>query len=358
MTSGDCFSRFVAAVTQPGIEIVEGAWHADWDAERAAAGSGRDELERLFDLAGVFFGPVRQARRQRRVCANAARHGHCLPVLDVLRGVLRRVKNKNDAWRIMEELSAQPVDAKAMAATARRKIQEARPAPTPQPGVIYRRSAEGLWSMRLIADAGLVADIKAQVRTVEDARAVFTGGDGDGVSTDYAASVGAGGRRRGGVRASITTNVVLDLKDFGQLVGGKDAADITVQLTNGAVISGAELVTRAFEQVGYVGVFDPVVGPVNCYRDERLASWKQRRLALMEHPVCAWPECLAGADECQVHHLEAWDSGGPTNAANLATLCPHHNGANEDGPGPAQTRGRMARVGGRVVWIPPECVPA
>ncbi|MGV0353990.1 hypothetical protein ACUY2Z_10530, partial [Corynebacterium confusum] len=100
-------------MTQPGIEIVEGAWHADWDSERAAAGSGRDELERLFDLAGVFFGPVRQARRQRRVCANAARHGHFLPVLDVLRGVLRRVKNKNDAWRIMEELSAQPVDAKA-----------------------------------------------------------------------------------------------------------------------------------------------------------------------------------------------------------------------------------------------------
>ncbi|MEX3551655.1 HNH endonuclease signature motif containing protein [Corynebacterium sp. LK2537] len=337
----------MAAVTQPGIDIVEGAWHADWDAERAAAGSGRDELERLFDLAGVFFGPVKHAGRQRRVRANAARHGHCLPVLDVLRGVLRRVKNKNDAWRIMEELSAQPVDAKQMAATARRKIQEARPAPAPQPGVIFRRSAEGLWSMRLIADAGLVADIKAQVRTVEDARAVFTGGgDGDGTGD------GAG------VRASVTTNVVLNLQDFGHLVGGQDAADITVQLTNGAVISGAELVTRAFEQVGYVGVFDPVAGPVNCYRDARLASWKQRRLALMEHPVCAWPGCLAGADECQVHHLQSWDSGGPTNAANLATLCPHHNGANEDGPGPAQTRGRMARVGGRVVWIPPERVPA
>ncbi|WP_290226071.1 hypothetical protein [Corynebacterium confusum] len=67
----------MAAVTQPGIEIVEGAWHADWDAERAAAGSGRDELERLFDLAGVFFGPVRHAGRQRR--ARECRPARALP---------------------------------------------------------------------------------------------------------------------------------------------------------------------------------------------------------------------------------------------------------------------------------------
>ncbi|MEX3506273.1 MULTISPECIES: HNH endonuclease signature motif containing protein [unclassified Corynebacterium] len=338
MTSGDCLQRFLAASAQPGIAVIEGAWHADWASLRADMTQNQDEVERVIGLAETLFGTVQHRRRQRRVRANAERLGHGLQVLDVVFGVLRRVKNKNDAWRIMEELSGLELGAAGMRRAAARKVRAAAPKPEPVPGVVYTRSTAGQWAMRLVADAGLVADIKAHVKDVEDARALFTG-------------------EGGAERAHVTTNVVLNLEDFGDLVSGGEGEDIAVQLTNGAVISGAELVTRALADAGYVGVFDPVAGPVNLYRDSRLASWKQRRLATMEHPVCAWPQCLAGADECQVHHIRPWFSGGPTNQDNLATLCPHHNGANEDGVDNPKKRGRLARVRGKTVWVPPERPP-
>ena len=71
-------------------------------------------------------------------------------------------------------------------------------------------------------------------------------------------------------------------------------------------MTGAELVRRVFTEHGYVTLIHPVEGPVNLYRTSRFASAKQRLMAAAENPVCPWPECRYPADECQVHHLNAW----------------------------------------------------
>lgn len=152
--------------------------------------------------------------------------------------------------------------------------------------------------------------------------------------------------------ASVTTNVVLRLDELDRVV---DCAgdDVTLQLTNGARMTGADLVRRAFTEHGYVTLIHPVKGPVNLYRTERLASPKQRTMAAAENPTCPWPQCNYPADECQVHHLTAWRHGGETNPENLTIACPYHNGVKDDDPNAPPVRGRLARVNGTIRWLPP-----
>ena len=137
--------------------------------------------------------------------------------------------------------------------------------------------------------------------------------------------------------------------------------DIELDLTNGATITGTEYLRRVLNDVGfsgdretgYVTLVHPEEGPVNLYRTARVANDKQRIMAAAENPRCAWPGCNQPADLSQVHHLKAWSNGGETNMKNLVMCCAYHNGVNDDDPNAPPRRGRLERVGGRIVWRPP-----
>ena len=129
------------------------------------------------------------------------------------------------------------------------------------------------------------------------------------------------------------------------MAGGGD--DVRLALTNGATITGAELVRRTLAGAGLFTLIHPERGPVNLYRT-RQASAKQRRMLEAEGARCAWPACRRPAAECQAHHLIEYSRGGLTHPENMALLCPYHNSINGL-PG----RGRMARVNGRIAWLPP-----
>lgn len=225
-------------------------------------------------------------------------------------------------------------------------------------------------------------------------------------------------------RSTLTTNVVVSLDDYMQVLSG-EGDEIELRATNGAVLTGAEYVARRLEDAmvpgqsaasvararvdqtlvdqsrvadarvaptltpefaaqaepfgkrrgggvtdragGAAGVADaaktanvmlkdgdritliaPERGPVNLYRVKRLASPKQRRMLEAETARCAWPGCGRPASECQVHHLQEFAKGGETNPENMTLLCPYHNGVNGQ-----RGRGRMARINGRVTWLPP-----
>ncbi len=211
-------------------------------------------------------------------------------------------------------------------------------------------------------------------------------------------------------RSTLTTNVVVSLDDYIQVLSGQ-GDEIELRATNGAVFTGAEYVARRLEDAvfprqlstpiadasiadaagadstsagsagaaataeaaltassvgaavvaeaaGAAGVMlkdgdcitliAPERGPVNLYRVKRLASSKQRRMLEAETTRCAWPGCGRPASECQVHHLQEFAKGGETNPENMTLLCPYHNGVNGQ-----RGRGRMAREGGRVTWLPP-----
>ena len=161
----------------------------------------------------------------------------------------------------------------------------------------------------------------------------------------------------GGPSGRLTPLVVIGLPDWVRVL--RHEGDETVfALTDGTTITGAELVAGQMAEHHLVGVYDPVAGPVNLYRSERLANEKQRLLLAAESILCPHPGCTTSADECQVHHLEAWQHGGETNATSMSVVCRVHNARNDDDPNAPPRNGRLVREDGGVVFHPPDGRPA
>ena len=243
------------------------------------------------------------------------------------------MKTQRAAWALREELCALRLSTSEIDKHARRLVREERTTKRSE-GVRLTRRRDDLWTLTITAESELVAEINNHVSTVADARRVFA----EGAST-----------------STITTNVVLNLNEMVKVTHGED---VTLQLTNGAQISGADLVRRALADVGLITLIHPVTGPVNLYQSRRLATWKQRQMAMAENPVCPWPDCHTPADECQVHHLTPWLLGGDTNPENLTIACKYHNAVNDDDPNAPPRRGRLERRPREgIVWRPPWAKP-
>lgn len=126
------------------------------------------------------------------------------------------------------------------------------------------------------------------------------------------------------------------------------ANETTFQCSDGVVRSSSEVARQILGEDWYFMLLHPVDGPVDLLRGQRFASEKQRIMASAENVRCCWPGCNTPADDCQVHHLQAWRFGGETNMRNLATCCRFHNGWNDDDPNAPPAHGRLERVDGVV----------
>jgi len=65
--------------------------------------------------------------------------------------------------------------------------------------------------------------------------------------------------------------------------------------------------------------------PVNVGRTQRLANRAQRRALRAIYRCCAFAGCETPFQRCEIHHLIAWELGGPTDLANLLPLCSRHH---------------------------------
>lgn len=137
----------------------------------------------------------------------------------------------------------------------------------------------------------------------------------------------------------------------------REGDDTVFGLTDGTTMTGSALVQQIMDDHHYVGLYDPVEGPVDLYRSRRTASLKQRILLAGESLLCEGPECTTAADECEVHHLTAWSQGGDTNVRNLTMVCRVHNARNDDDPNAPPRNGRLERRPGGVVFLPPDGGP-
>lgn len=363
-----------------------------------AAGCPDTTATRLLTLANTYFGTTAFRRQQRESIAASRANGHSLTALLTIERHAAKLKKKRDAWALRRELCGMKGKVSDIDKRGRARVKELKGPVKRQPGVKIYRRADGPWTMSITGPSADIADMHAAIDKDSPLASVQNIFHGEAAA-----------------RPSVTTNVVLRLDELDRIVdfgsGPKPAAgsksatdhkpgsstspqpgsssnaragssagtnsnpsagsasnaaagadsthgsdsdgDIVVQLTNGATMTGAELVRRAFTEHGYVTLIHPVEGPVNLYRTSRFASAKQRLMAAAENPVCPWPECRYPADECQVHHLNAWKNGGETNSRNLTIACPYHNGVNDDDPNAPPLRGHLARVNGTIRWLPP-----
>ncbi|MGE3329290.1 MAG: hypothetical protein AB7N61_28165 [Acidimicrobiia bacterium] len=60
-------------------------------------------------------------------------------------------------------------------------------------------------------------------------------------------------------------------------------------------------------------------------RTRRLANRAQRRALRGMYARCAIPGCDAHVSRCRVHHVRAWEDGGPTDIELLLPTCPKHH---------------------------------
>lgn len=290
----------------------------------------------LHRLHSIYFGPTAFTAKQRE----AAQTTHSLTVLRQIEGYVGRLRTQKDAWDLRVLLCNTP--AGDVRRVARERLKAVRGA-GPEAGVRVTRRAEGNHTLTITDSSLRIADMLGVLKATDSedllkaARSVF-GGSG-------AASV-----------PTVHTNVIVRLDELDRIVDG-DGEEIRLQLTNGATMTGGELVRRRLSELGYITLIHPLVGPVNAYRATRFASAKQRLMLSAEHPVCAWPDCNQPADEAQFHHLKRWEDGGLTNVRDMVPLCAYHNAVNDDDPLKPTGRGRMARIDGRVAWLPPWAGP-
>lgn len=79
-------------------------------------------------------------------------------------------------------------------------------------------------------------------------------------------------------------------------------------------------------------VLDGESVPLDVGRSKRLATVHQRRALEASYTTCAIPECEVPYHHCQIHHIDYWESGGPTDLDNMVPLCSrHHHAAHEGG---------------------------
>ncbi|MDK8532183.1 HNH endonuclease signature motif containing protein [Corynebacterium marquesiae] len=283
-----------------------------------------DQARTLRRTAAAFLSPTSHSRYQSRALAAARRNQHSLETLALIARRSRGISDHTKRWQFREKLCATAGTTEQVSRAATRLLREINPPPEREDG--GRRIMHGeKTTLSFTGPAAQMADIWAAAKS--DPLAWLTGS-------------------RAAAPATVTTNVIIELPDYLKILAG-DGDDIRLAMTNGATITGAELVRRTLAGAGLFTLIHPERGPVNLYRT-RQASPKQRRMLEAEGARCAWPACRRPASECQAHHLIEYSRGGLTHPENMTLLCPYHNSINGL-PG----RGRMARVNGRIAWLPP-----
>lgn len=324
------------------IQIAFGAMARGFEFLAAASGLSASDLRamgvpaararELLRLRDTYFGTT--AYRRLRERAMAAGNDHCYDVLLLIESYARRTRTKAQGWRLRAELCGLPAnDERAIRRHAARRLKEMSKPRVPDDGVKVTRLSCGKSRLTITASTNDVADMRkvlgGTVQTASDA--IFGGG---------------------GARPALITNVIVPLPEYAKLMR-EEGSEMTFQTTHGARVTGAEIVERALKDHGLFTLVSPVDGPVNLYRTQRQASEKQKLMAWAENPTCPWEDCNIPAEEAQIHHIHPWRLGGFTNSKNLSTLCPYHNGVNDDDPAAPMRRGRIERVGGTIRWRPP-----
>ncbi len=120
----------------------------------------------------------------------------------------------------------------------------------------------------------------------------------------------------------------------------RDAYRVYVHLdTDGGWLTGRPRLPRhVVNQLTCDGVLHPVWesegSPVNVGRSQRTVPVHVRRLIHNRDRGCRFPGCPAAdapGRHVDVHHIRHWRDGGPTDLANLVSLCPAHHEAQHRG---------------------------
>ena len=331
------FAALIEAMSTKALDTL-----ADFDVDAAlAAGFAPDKARAFGRLRETYYGKTTFTRKQATALSRA--QGFSLDELALIERRLASVKSAAERWRLRLELLNVEGGYRAIERAARHLIpKDDTPA---RRQVAFSGSRNGRARITIDTTDRNAADLEHRLRQHIDP------------TLPAAAQMEEEFWRildgtTGGVVAAAPRPIVMVPIDAHTriLAGGGD--DIELVLTDGTTMTGADYLACAFSDELEVAAFHPEEGAVNLYTTTRLANQKQRDLACMVTPVCAFPGCRHGSYSAEMHHVKAWKHGGETNISNLAPLCRYHNRVNDDDPW-RRKRGRIAMIRGAPVWISP-----
>jgi hypothetical protein len=148
----------------------------------------------------------------------------------------------------------------------------------------------------------------------------------DGMSAGHGSSRTATSRSAGSCRSDVVVHV-----DLETLVSGLSES------STHRTVFGADLPVETIRRIACDANIIPLVlsgagMPLDIGRSQRLASAAQRRALEATHDTCAFDGCAVAFHACQIHHIDYWENGGPTDLDNMVPLCSrHHHAAHEGG---------------------------
>lgn len=322
---------------------------ADFSRDDAlAAGFSTAKVNQWQHLHHVYYGPTKANQQRAKALRRASAGRFSLDQLTLIEKALKPITNPATRMRLRLRLLATASTYKALRALIKQLVPAA-PSTAPKKGVRFTASKNRTRTMTVTADERDIADIEHLIRR--------------GVDPDQPAAAqlldNFISTLRDGVKLPSAVPrplLLIPLPDYTRILAG-EGDDITLGLTDGTTITGAEYLTRHHADTIEAAAFHPQHGPVNLYRTQRFANQKQRDLARAAMPICPVPGCRHGADSCEIHHITAWKQGGETNLDNLAPLCRYHNGTNDDDPATPR-RGRVESINGAPTWVSPRGYPA
>ena len=121
----------------------------------------------------------------------------------------------------------------------------------------------------------------------------------------------------------------------------------------GSLLPMTDLIRMASHAWHYLCIFDThTQRPLYLGRSKRIATADQRIVLHATERGCTAPGCDMPGYLAEVHHVEEWADGGPTNIDTLTFACPAHHRLLA--PGGWTTR---KRTDGTTEWLPPPHLP-
>ena len=149
------------------------------------------------------------------------------------------------------------------------------------------------------------------------------------VAQDHESCTRPGGRGLARTVGSRRSDVVVHI-DLETLMSGLSAS------STHKTVFGADLPVETIRRIACEATIIPLVlngagQPLDIGRGQRLASAAQRRALEAAHETCAFENCGVAFHSCQIHHIEYWEQGGPTDIGNMVPLCSRHHHAVHEG---------------------------
>ena len=332
------FEAYIEALTTTSIETLR---HFNLDTA-LTAGMAPHRARAWAGMQGVYFGATKFTRKQALAVQKA--HGFSLDELALIERRISAIKDPSQRWRLRLELLDVTGGYTAIERAARKLVPREDTTPAKKQ-VAFSQPRNGRARITIDTTDRNAADLEHRLRQdIDPAMPVAA-------QMEEAFWRIVEGTTGGVVAAAPRPMVIVPIDDHARIVAGA-GDEVILTLTDGTTMTGAEYLQHEFGDALEVAAFHPEHGAVNLYDTERFANQKQRDLASMVSPVCAFPGCRHGAYSCEMHHVHPWKHGGATNLDNLAPLCRYHNRVNDDDPH-ATKRGRIAMIRGAPWWVSP-----